>query len=168
MLQTILEWVFNTPYAVMMRDSLWGYPIGEAVHLLGITLLFGSILLADLRFVGCARHIPAGGLTNGFLLRATWAGFALIVLSGLSLFAAYSIDTINSAIFLTKLALIAVAGMNMLFFTFRVSKGMSEWDIGTTPPLAARISAAMSITLWTATIFAGRLIAYPEIFEKSA
>lgn len=168
MLQTILDWVFNTPYAAMMRDSLWGYPIGEAVHLLGITLLFGSILLADLRFVGLARHIPAEALTSGFLLRATWVGFGLIVLSGLSLFAAYSIDTINSAIFLAKLALIAVAGVNMLFFTFRVSKGMPDWDLDTTPPLTARLSAGLSILLWTATIFAGRLIAYPEIFEKAA
>lgn len=168
MLSPILEWLFATPYAEMMRDSLWGYPIGETIHLFGIALLFGSILLADLRFVGLARHIPAGALTSGFLLRATWVGFALIVLSGLSLFAAYSIDTINNPIFLAKLALIAVAGVNMLFFTFRVSGGMAAWDRDETPPRAARLSAGLSIALWTVTIFAGRLIAYPEIFDPAA
>lgn len=168
MLQDLMQWLFDTPYAAMMRDSLWGYPIGESVHLFGITLMFGSILLADLRFVGLSRHIAAEALTSHFLLRATWLGFALIVLSGLSLFSAYSIDTVNSVIFQAKLALIAVAGVNMLFFTFRVSKGMAQWDRDTVPPLAARISAGLSILLWTATIFAGRLIAYPEIFEKAA
>ncbi len=164
----LLNWLYNTSYAEMMRDSLWGYPIGETVHLLGITLLFGSILLADLRFIGVGRHIPAGALSAGYLLRATWIGFALIVLSGLSLFAAYAIDTINSPIFLTKMALIAVAGVNMLFFTFRVTSGMHLWDREVTPPTAARVSAALSIGLWTLTIFAGRLIAYPEIFEPAA
>lgn len=168
MLTNFLEWMFATPYAEMMRDSLWGYPIGETVHLFGIVLLFGSILLADLRFVGLAAHVPAGALTSGFLLRATWAGFALIVLSGLSLFAAYSIDTITNPIFQAKLALIAIAGVNMLFFTFRVSGGMAAWDRDTKPPRAARISAALSILLWTVTICAGRLIAYPEIFEPAA
>lgn len=168
MFYNLLDWLYNTSYAEMMRDSLWGYPIGETVHLLGITLLFGSILLADLRFIGVGRHIPAGALSAGYLLRATWIGFALIVLSGLSLFAAYAIDTINSPIFIAKIALIAVAGVNMLFFTFRVTSGMHLWDRDVTPPKAARISAGLSIALWTLTIFAGRLIAYPEIFETAS
>lgn len=168
MLFNVLEWLYNTSYAEMMRDSLWGYPIGETVHLLGITLLFGSILLADLRFVGVGRHLSAGALSAGFLLRATWGGFALIVLSGISLFAAYSTDTIGSPIFLAKMGLIAVAGLNMLFFTFRVTNGMHAWDRDAVPPVAARVSALLSITLWTLTIFAGRLIAYPEMFEQAA
>lgn len=147
------------------RDSPWGYPIGETVHLFGITLLFGSILLADLRFIGIARHIPAGARPEATCCGRSWIGFALIVLSGSACSAAYAIDTINSPIFIAKIALIAVAGVNMLFFTFRVSNGMHLWDRDVTPPTAARISAALSIALWTLTIFAGRLIAYPEIFE---
>ncbi|HOB14483.1 MAG TPA: hypothetical protein PK680_05815 [Novosphingobium sp.] len=168
MFYDLLDWLYNTSYAEMMRDSLWGYPIGETVHLLGITLLFGSILLADLRFIGVGRHIGAGALTSGYLLRVTWIGFALIVLSGLSLFAAYAIDTINSPIFVAKMVLIAVAGVNMLFFTFRVTSGMHLWESDVTPPTAARVSAGLSIALWTLTIFAGRLIAYPEIFETAS
>ena len=147
MLTAILDWFTNTAYAEMMRYSLWGYPIGETVHLLGITLLFVS---------------------GGYLLRATWLGFGLIVLSGLSLFSAYAPDTIKSPIFVAKLALIAMAGVNMLFFTFRVSKGMHLWDRDVLPPLSARLSAGLSIVLWTLTIFAGRLIAYPEMFEAAA
>lgn len=167
-MQAILEWIFNTSYAGVVRDSLWGYAIAESVHLLGITIMFGSILLADLRFVGVGRHMGAHLLTSGFLLRATWAGFIVIVLSGLSLFSAYAPDTITSPIFLAKVALIAAAGVNMLFFTFRVSRGMSQWDVDVTPPPGARLSAGLSITLWTLTILAGRLIAYPEIFERTA
>ena len=168
MLTAILDWFTNTAYAEMMRYSLWGYPIGETVHLLGITLMFGAILLADLRFIGVGRHLGAGALYGGYLLRATWLGFGLIVLSGLSLFSAYAPDTIKSPIFVAKLALIAMAGVNMLFFTFRVSKGMHLWDRDVLPPLSARLSAGLSIVLWTLTIFAGRLIAYPEMFEAAA
>lgn len=167
MLQAVLDWLYNTPFAEMMRDSLWGYPIAETAHLIGIVALFGSILLADLRFVGVGRHIEAHALSAGFLLRLTWLGFGLVLLSGLSLFAAYAPDTITSPIFIAKIGLIAVAGFNMLFFTFRVSKGMHLWNVDVTPSLSARVSAGLSILLWTLTICAGRLIAYPEIFEPS-
>lgn len=168
LLHPLFEALYETRLAEIMRDSLWGYPIGETFHLIGIVLLFGSIVLADLRFVGVGRHIGAHALSAGFLLRATWAGFAMIVLSGISLFAAYAPDTVASPIFLAKMILIAVAGVNMLFFTFRVSTGMAAWDKGVPSPLTARLSAGLSILLWTLTICAGRLIAYPEIFEGAA
>jgi hypothetical protein len=167
MIESIMQWAYDTPYAEMMRDSMWGYPIAETVHLIGIMALFGSILLADLRFIGVGRQMSAETLSAGFLLRVTWAAFILIVLSGLSLFAAYAPDSIKSPIFLTKIALIGAAGLNMGFFTFRVTKGMHEWDLGLPSPLAARISAGLSIVLWTLTICAGRLIAYPEMFETA-
>lgn len=165
MLDSILNWVFDTPYSVMMRDSLWGYPIAETLHLFGIITLFGTILMVDLRFIGLNRNISARALSGGFLLKLTWAGFALVVLSGLSLFAAYAPDTIKSPIFIAKILLIALAGMNMMFFHFRVYPHIGEWDIDVLPSQRARWSAAASITLWVLTIIAGRLIAYPEIFE---
>jgi hypothetical protein len=164
MIQTLMRWVHDTQYAVTMRDSLWAYPITEILHLIGVMALFGSILLVDLRFIGVGRKMSASRLSADFLLRVTWAAFALIVMSGLSLFAAYAGDTIRSPIFLTKITLIAAAGLNMGFFTFRVNTDMARWDLGLPSPRAARLSAALSIVLWTLTICAGRLIAYPEMF----
>ena len=168
MIHALLETVYEGWFSTMMRDSLWAYPIAEALHHFGIALLFGSIVLADLRFIGVGRAIPVEALTSGFLLRITWIGFAINLMAGLALFSAYAPDTINSPIFRTKMLLIAAAGANMLFFSFRVSRGMSDWGVNATPPPAARISAALSILLWTATIFAGRLIAYPEMFEAAS
>lgn len=166
-MQGILDWLYNTTYAGLVRDSMWGYPIAESAHLIGIVIMFSTILLADLRLVGVARQISAQVLTSGFLLRFTWLGFALVLASGMSLFAAYAPDTITYPVFQFKLGLIAMAGLNMAFFTFRISHGMAQWDRDITPPLASRVSAGLSILLWTMTIFAGRLIAYPEIFESA-
>lgn len=167
MLEAMLTWLNNLPLAETMRSSLWGYPIGECLHLIGIVMLFGSILLVDLRFVGLSRGVNAQALSGGFLLRLTWAGFGLIVLSGLSLFSAYAPDTATNPAFRAKLVLIALAGVNMLFFHFRLYPRIAEWNEGVLPPTATRLSAGLSIVLWTITIFAGRLIAYPEMFEAS-
>lgn len=164
-MQDFLYAVTETSYAALVRDSLWGYAVAESAHLIGIVIMFGAILLADLRIIGLGGAISMRLLTSGFLLRVTWIGFAIVVLSGLSLFSAYAPDTIMSPVFLAKMALIAAAGANMLLFTFRFSKGMDQWDTAGAVPSAARLSAACSITLWTLTIFAGRLIAYPEMFE---
>ena len=167
MLDQILTLVYDSSFATMMRDSLWGYPIAEILHHFGVVILFSTILLVDLRLVGVGVHLPARALSGGFLLRLTWGGFALILLSGLSLFVAYAPDNFESPIIRAKMLLIALAGLNMLFFHFRVYNSIALWDRNITPPTAARISAALSILLWTCTIFAGRLIAYPEIFEKA-
>ena len=170
MLANALTRISETDYASLVRDSLWGYPIFETIHVIGIVTMFGSIALVDLRYLGLARALPAYEMGERHLLRFTWLGFALIVLSGLSLFSAYPLENVGNAVFRAKFVLIALAGVNMLFFNFRISgghtkNGASMADGGADIPLAGKISVALSLCLWMGTIACGRLIAYPEMFE---
>lgn len=164
-LQPILQWLWGTRLAELVRDSLWGYPIAESLHLLSITMMFGSIVLADLRFIGMGRSMPASLLCEKYLLRFTWVAFLFVVASGLLLFSAYAPENIGNVAFQLKMIVMALAGLNMMYFTFRVSRGLATWDRDLPPPLSARISAGLSILLWASTICLGRLIATPEIFE---
>lgn len=163
MLNELLTAVSETGLAGLVRDSLWGYPILETIHLFGIVLLFGTIALVDLRYLGVTRSLSAVELGEHHLLRFTWIGFVIIALSGAALFTAYPVENVENMVFRVKLALIALAGVNMLFFTFRVAKGLTGPDAEV--PLAGRVSVALSLCLWVSTIACGRLIAYPEIFE---
>jgi len=174
MLNDILLRISETGYASLVRDTLWGYPIFETIHTIGIIMMFGSIALVDLRYIGFARILSAYELGERHLLRFTWVGFALIALSGLSLFSAYPVENIDNIAFKAKFVLIALAGLNMLFFNFRVASGLATiparggaMAVENAPdvPLAGRISVGLSLCLWAATIACGRLIAYPEIFE---
>jgi hypothetical protein len=126
---------------------------------MGIALLVGAIAMTDLRLLGLSRQLPVT-LTARHLLPWTWVGFALVAISGLSMFVGFATDYYVNTAFRIKLVLIAVAGVNAALFHTRVYRGVATWNENTMPPIAARVFASLSIMLWFGTIAAGRLIAY--------
>ncbi len=55
-----MEWLANTPMSVSIRESLWGYPIIETIHVLGLCLFLGFTMMLDLRLLGVAMKTNAG------------------------------------------------------------------------------------------------------------
>ncbi len=144
---------------VAMRQSLWLYPIVEIVHLTGIALLVGSIVMLDLRLLGLSNSLPLRRLAS-HILPWTAASFLLIVPSGLAMFVAHASDFIASPVFVLKMCLLLTAGANAAVFHAGVFRGAAEWDVNRKPPAAARLSAALSLLLWVSVIACGRLLAY--------
>lgn len=144
---------------VAMRQSLWLYPIVEIVHLSGIGLLFGSIVVLDLRLLGLSRDVPVRRLA-AHVLPWTAASFLLIVPSGLAMFIAHASEFIASPVFALKMGLIFAAGLNAAMFHAGAMRGVAQWDVDRAPPPAARIAAALSLLLWLSVIACGRLLAY--------
>lgn len=142
-----------------MRQSLWLYPAVEVVHLAGIALLVGSILVLDLRLLGFSRKLPARRLA-AHVLPWSLGSFALILPSGLAMFVAHAGDLIASPVFALKMCLIFAAGVNAAVFHAGVFRGAAAWDVDAPPPAAARAAAALSLVLWLAVIACGRLLAY--------
>ena len=132
-----------------MRGSLWLYPVTNVSHVIGAATLFGMILAADLRLLGLGRTLPADGVLR-FTLPWAWAGFALAVLTGPLLFAADPLVVAANPFFRIKLALLLIAGLNMLAFQL----------IGRRTGRAHRASAALSIAAWLGVLVCGRSIAY--------
>lgn len=150
-----------------MRMSLKAMPIVEATHVLAIAVVFGSILLVDLRLLGL-RDIdrPVTRMT-GELLGYTWVAFGVAVLTGAMMFAANASTYIDNTAFQLKMLAIVGAGINMAYFQTVTYKSVDGWNTRTTPPVAARIAGALSITLWTTVIFLGRWIGFTKGYDFS-
>jgi hypothetical protein len=73
-----LPWIAAHPIA---------YPALEVVHILGIALLLGSLVLLELRVWGVAAELPVLPLAR-LALPVTATGFGLVAVSGLLMFAA--------------------------------------------------------------------------------
>lgn len=116
-------------------------------------MLVGAIGLLDLRVLGYARDLPARRLSAALTPIAV-AGFAIMVFSGALLFVADARALAGSSLFLVKLGLILLAGLNAL--AFRIGWRRLDDD----PPILARALAAASLALWLSVVIAGRLIAY--------
>jgi hypothetical protein len=151
------DWLAATPPALAMRANAWLYPAVEILHIAGFSVLVGAVAMFDLRVLGLGRDLPVRALARHLL---PWsAGSMLLVLpTGLLLFAAEAPDLAANPVFLLKLGLIGVAGMNALVFHAGPYRAAERWQ-GRAPPRAC-LHAVLSLLLWLAVIACGRLLAY--------
>lgn len=152
----------ETPLAIWVKSSVWAYPLLETAHVIGLALLFGAIAMMDLRLLGVGRHLRVEALGR-HLLPAAWTGFAINAVSGGLLFLSDAAEFAANTAFRLKLVLIALAGINALWFHARVYSRAGAWDReGGGSPVSAKAAALLSLLLWLAVITAGRMIAYVE------
>jgi len=151
--------IARSELAISIRESEYAFPMLESLHLIGVGLLFGSILMLDLRLIGFAARLPVRRVA-GLLLPITWIGFTAQLASGILLFVAYADQYVRTVSFPLKMGLVVLGGINMLVFHKTTWRGAGKWDFGGATPLAARIAAIVSITVWVGAIVAGRWAGY--------
>jgi len=153
-------WLAQTEGSIALHESLLLYPLIESAHVLAIALFVGTIAMVDLRLLGRAfTQTPVSQLT-GRLLPWTVVGFVVMAITGALLFYAIPVRTYHSVWFRVKVLLLLAAAVNVWWFHRRVQRDRARWDQAVQPPRAARVSAALSLTLWACVVVAGRMIAY--------
>ena len=156
---TALQALEASPVARWMREALWAYPSVEAIHIMALGIVFGSILIVDLRLMGLSREVPASKLAR-HALPWTVGAFLVAMLTGLLMFSAHAEDFVDNRVFILKMGLILAAGVNAGVMHTGAFRTVAQWDTGVTPPSAVRVSAALSIVIWMCVIACGRLLAY--------
>lgn len=150
-----LEWLQGTWVGVLVAESLWGYPMLETAHTLGMAMLIGSLGLINLRVLGFKADLPL--LATSDLLPLAWIGFTVNAISGALLFTSDAVYFFNSWTFRVKIVLIVLAGINAAMLgrrVFREAAGPAVADSAT------RLIALSSLVFWVGAVCAGRLIAY--------
>lgn len=146
----------NSPLGIWARGSSFAYPLANLLHLLGLVLLLGSMLLVDLRLLGLFAKLPLRP-TVSLLTGTAIAGFFLILPSGFVMFSADAVPLLGSGIFLWKISLILVALANAALFRLIWRRTPFAGDA---VPRQFRFMAALSLVLWPTVAALGRLIAY--------
>ena len=134
-----------------LQSHPWAYPALETVHIVGIALLLGNLVLLELRAFGQAPAIPPAELARHSLGLALF-GFGLAALTGLAMFATRPLELLANRAFTLKMGLLALAAGNAALFHGR--GGLKRLDgLGRTQLL-------FSTLIWLAVIVCGRWIAY--------
>ena len=155
-LPDLLTWIQQSPVGTAIGTWPWVFPNVETLHVLSLTVVFGSILMVDVRLLGLAS---ADGRISELLkevLPYTWFAFFGAVITGTLLFASKAQTYFYNPQFELKFVCMALAGANMLVFHLGVYRRVLEWDSARRPPVGARVAGALSILFWTGTIFFGR------------
>jgi len=142
----------------------WWFPILEITHLTGLTIVFGGMVILDVRLLGAGRSWSVIALER-YVLRFVWAGFAIAAFSGGWLFLYEAVKLAGDGPFLIKMALIPLAGLNALFMHYVAMRDVEAWDTNAMPPLKVRFSAGLSLAIWWVVLACGRLIAYYYPYE---
>lgn len=141
------------------RHSFWLYPLCGVLHLVGLGLLVGSILAFDLRLVGITRRIALDAAARQ-LLPTALMGFGLSLTTGFVMFTADATHLVRNPIFLAKLCVIVLAGLNAALFHARASRAVIAGRADAPALRHAKLAGVLSIAFWLGTVSLGRLIAY--------
>ncbi len=155
MLEPFFLWCEATPVGRAVADSVWAFPILEAVHLLGLCLLGGALLVVDLRLLGLGL---TGQPVSRLARRARpWlvASVLLMIATGIPLFLSEAIKAYYNTSFWVKMSTLPVA----LSFTFGVRERVARGE-GRDPGPRGKVVGAVSLALWFTVAAAGRWIGF--------
>ena len=157
--EVLCQWLYDLPWSTALRESDTIFPLIESAHVLAITLIAGTVVTVDLRVIGVIfQEQPLTRVTRA-LLPYTWYGFAVMVITGLPLFAAEAAKLYGNPAFRVKLVLLGLAGLNALLFHKTAYRHMRDSDPQRVASFQARMFAGASVVLWSGVIISGRLIA---------
>ena len=159
-IDALLRWLEATTIGSAIGENDFLFPWIEAVHVLAITLVVGSIFIVDLRLIGLASLDSAAHRLMAEVLPVTWCAFGLAAITGLLLFVAKAFSYGHNTFFLVKMMLLALAGINMAVFHVLVGRDIERWAIGRPAPLTARIAGGLSLAIWIAVVACGRWIGF--------
>jgi hypothetical protein len=138
----------------VVRETYWGYGTPQLLHLLGMGLFGGAVLVDDLRLLGRLRR-PSFTELSKQMMPLKWLGFIVVAGSGTALFMSDATRLYRNWAFLVKALLLLLVALNAWIFRTAIYRDSAE-----SQPGAARISAALSLALWFLIIVASRLIGF--------
>lgn len=148
------EWCEATFLGTMVRNSIWMFPVIEALHLVALCVMGGALILVDLRLLGFGltdRQIDElVRLVRPLLL----TGVVVMLSTGVLLFLSEAIKCFYNTSFWVKMITLPIA----LLFTFLVRNRAA--GAGLTTSTRSRLLGAASLVLWFTVAAAGRWIGF--------
>ena len=162
MLLSFAQWIQFTTFFTALRGSANVYPIVMSLHMVGIALFGGMILLTDLRLLGWAmRKRSVADVMEQLRVPKRW-GLVLTATCGILMAGSKAEEYYYNAFFRTKLILFALVLVQELVFYRSVYANPAALDRAPSIPASAKLAAALSLLLWTSIACCGRGIGYIE------
>jgi prepilin signal peptidase PulO-like enzyme (type II secretory pathway) len=140
-------------------------PFLQSVHILGISVVFVSVLMVALRVLGRVRMEQSLAEVWGRFAPFLWWGLAVMALTGVLLTISEPVREFMTLSFRLKLLLLVVGIVSAALFGRRVRKAAGA-DANQVPS-GLRLAAIATVMLWLAIIFLGRAIAYDDVIWGS-
>jgi hypothetical protein len=159
-LDETLDALHNSGFSLAVRNSLYIFPMFEVAHVVALALVFGTIMIVDLRILGLASTSRPYTRVSADVLKWTWWAFGLAVFTGVLMFVTNARVYFHNGFFRAKFVLMALAGVNMLVFQLTSGRHPESWDTAPVAPRSAKFAAIASLALWALVIGMGRSVGF--------
>ena len=154
MIDSVFIWISDSALATWVISSPFIWPTLESIHFVSLCVLFGSLLLIDLRLIGFYRERCAPMVD--WLIKLTLAAFAVNLVTGVLFFFGNTFKYVDNSAFELKLVLILIAGANAVFYKLR----LSDIVAGNEVTRSSVFVGSLSLLLWAGVIICGRMITF--------
>jgi hypothetical protein len=142
--------------ADFVNDHTWAWPSMEVLHFIGLWLLFGVVLVVNLRLLGLMKDTAYAAVHR--LLPWAILGLGINIVTGmLFLIAAPAYYAANPS-FHAKIAMLIIAGADLLYLT--TFDGPWHVEAGTRAPLRVQAAAVLAIVSWIGVMYFGRMLPF--------
>jgi uncharacterized membrane protein len=141
---------------MFVTGHTWVWPSCETLHFVGLSVLFTTVLIVDLRMLGLGKKIPFSALYQ--LLPLGMLGFGLNLLTGMFFFIGAPQQYTKNPVFYWKMIFVILAAFNVLYFMLLDQ----PWTVGPEDeaPFGAKVMAASAIFLWIGILFFGHMLPF--------
>jgi hypothetical protein len=149
-------WISAAGIQAFVTDHTWLWPSLEALHFIGLWLLFGVVLLVNLRMLGMMKTAPFAALHR----MLPWAvlGLGINIVSGMMWVIATPEQYMTNVSFFWKIGFLLLAGFNLLYIT----TFDEPWSVaaGQDASFRAKALAFSAIACWVCVMYFGRMLPF--------
>ncbi|REJ84125.1 MAG: hypothetical protein DWQ36_16995 [Acidobacteria bacterium] len=151
-------WLEGTAVSHFMNWSWWAWPTAESLHFVGLSTLFATVIVFDLRLLGMLPGVRPAHLER--LIPWGVGGFVLSLSTGALFFTGIPGMYLANPAFWVKTLLLLAAGANLAVYQLWARPRVARLAAGEPMPMLARLCGLGSLAIWTGVLVAGRLIAF--------
>ncbi len=160
------DWIQATPPSLLLqKNEAWFIPIMQSIHIAGIGVVLGCVLMMSLRVLGFAWTDSSVQQTQQrfgpWLTGALW----LLLATGLLIILCEPRALVTFS-FWAKMTLVAIGALVAWLFQRSVRARAAAWEDDLVRRGPVKAMAIFALVIWVGVIFLGRFIAYDQVWGK--
>jgi uncharacterized protein DUF6644 len=164
MFRPFADWLSDTALSKTLQDQAWVVPTSQSIHIIAVSVVFGSAVMINLRLLGVGRSGRSVSALSNTLIPWMWRGLAVLLFTGVIQTIAEPVRQFVTPMFWAKMTMIIVVAAMTAWYANAVRGRAPEWDAAASRPGHAKVFAILSTLLWLAIIVCGRFIGYTWSF----
>jgi hypothetical protein len=158
-------WLAGTPPSLFIQEhNTWAIPAIQSIHIVGIALVMGSVLMIDLRILGWTWADQTLSQTTRrfgpWLTGSLW----LLLATGVLMVIGEPVRELVTFSFWLKMTLVAIGAAVALLFQRALRRHERQWEDTLVHRASIKGLAVGTFLIWLAIIVLGRLIAYDHVW----